>query len=381
MSFKSLTQNPVINARLAYVISGFLFAAATVMVWQWSRQREPVEVSFDSSPQARIPEYATVKNIWLAHSDFASVSRLGQEKFYVAVRSSEAPEVATTGLVVEIHDPELLAAIKTLSDGENDKLTPAALQALATLTAKMRLTGTLSTSALSTANRLALKRALPSLWPGYRVLVEGAKPSLGPALMGFAGALGVFLAAYLLPKNQPAVDEPPVIAPAASPTGHSTAPPPLAPLLAKAPTTASKQEILRELEAVGSGAQDDVVTVGIGMIKLGAPELLPGWLRSFAQANVYVVSTELQNPSAAFIFGPEDDRNYVAVFTRLNLAMQCLREMPQLKYTMKLKGSDLLQLANSGRRGIWVNPLNEACSVKFPAVMMARFIKETAGRG
>lgn len=372
-------RDPALNARAAYVVSGVLFVVATGMTWQWLQQRQPTEITFDPAAVAKIPEYVTLKGVWLAHSDVATGSRWTTEKTYVAARSVQSPEVSSTSLVIEIADPVFIAAINVLSAEEDSKLTAKTVKALATLAAKHQVTGVINSSALTSGNRVKLRGALPSLSPGFVVLVEGEKPSLGPAILGYVAAMVVFLATYGLRFGRGRSGEPPVIAAALPSHSHPVSAPPLPPLLANAPTVAFRREILRELEAVDSGPTDDVVTAGIGMIKLGARELLPGWLRTFGQAEVFVVSIEDQNPQTAFVFGPEGERNYVAVFTRLDLAQACMREMPQLKFAMSLKGMDLMELARNGRRGIWVNPLNDACSVKFPAEDMARLIKAAAG--
>ena len=145
--------------------------------------------------------------------------------------------------------------------------------------------------------------------------------------------------------------------------------------------TGIQKGTLKELEVAGGKNAADFLSAGIGLVKAGAHELLPGWLRLFGKSDVFVVSVEQNNPQTAFVFGPKNDRNYVAVFMRLELAQECLREFSILKFTMTLKGLDLLRLARDARRGIWINPLNEACSVRFPAGMMERFIEEASREG
>jgi tetratricopeptide (TPR) repeat protein len=142
-----------------------------------------------------------------------------------------------------------------------------------------------------------------------------------------------------------------------------------------------KKELTKELEIGGGKNAADFLSVGIGLIKTGAHKLLPGWLRLFGKSDVFIVSVEQNNPQTAFVFGPKGDWNYVAVFLRLELAQECLREFPILKVAMRLNGLDLLRLARDARKGIWINPLNEACSVRFPADMMERFIEEASREG
>jgi tetratricopeptide (TPR) repeat protein len=141
-----------------------------------------------------------------------------------------------------------------------------------------------------------------------------------------------------------------------------------------------KSELRQQLERVAkTGAEEDMLTAGIGMIKAGARQALPGWLKLFGQSDVFVVSAQQRNPQTAFVFGPKGDHSYVAVFTQLHLAQECLREFPMLKFAMKLSGVDLLHLAKNAQKGIWINPLNSACNVQFPAEAMDRFIQEATG--
>ena len=141
-----------------------------------------------------------------------------------------------------------------------------------------------------------------------------------------------------------------------------------------------KRDFQKELEAVADDPASDVLSAGIGMIKIGAKELLPGWLRQFGKSNLFVVSVEQSNPTTPFVFGPKGDRNYIAVFTRLELATECLREFPTLNFAMRLNGLDLLVVARDSRLGIWINPLNDACNLLVPADKIGRFIEE-AKRG
>ncbi len=154
----------------------------------------------------------------------------------------------------------------------------------------------------------------------------------------------------------------------------STEPP--APVTAQPLSPECKRDLREELEAAADDNAEDILSAGIGMIKTGAKELLPGWLRQFGKSDVFVVSAEQSNPQAAFVFGPAGDRNYVAVFTRLQLAQECLREFSTLQFAMRLNGLDLLALARDVRQGIWINPLNDACNLMIPKDMIGRFIEE-----
>ncbi len=160
-------------------------------------------------------------------------------------------------------------------------------------------------------------------------------------------------------------------------------PPPLSekpaaepPLLRENLSDEFKKDFVRELEAVSAGGNDDVLTAGIGAIKMGAHELLPGWVRKFGQADVFVVSVEEKNPEIAFCFGPKGAQDFVAVFTRLDLAEACMREMPKLKSAMSMTGLDILELASGAKKGIWLNVMSEACSVSFPASAVPALLEQ-----
>lgn len=160
-------------------------------------------------------------------------------------------------------------------------------------------------------------------------------------------------------------------------------PPPLPP----DPSTASgsrdakfpegfSSEMRRELEPIGAGSEDDVLTAGIGMIKMGARELLPGWLSQFGKTQVYSVGIDNEAPESAFVFGPPEDRTYLAVFTRRSLADECIAEMPLLKFVIPIQGVSILTLAMKRELGVWINPLSDACSFRVPSNMVGRFLEE-----
>jgi hypothetical protein len=130
----------------------------------------------------------------------------------------------------------------------------------------------------------------------------------------------------------------------------------------------------RELEAIGPGSGGSDLTAGIGMIKMGASELLPGWVELFGRSAVYSVSVDDADVGVPFVFGPPDDTTYVAVFTTELLAKQCVTEMPPLKSIIPFTGLDLVRAAEIRGLGLWINPLNDACTLKVPAAMVGRFI-------
>jgi hypothetical protein len=153
------------------------------------------------------------------------------------------------------------------------------------------------------------------------------------------------------------------------------------PAIEPSPTTAEfsddfKKEMVKELEAAGTDEISDVVTAGIGMIKMGAEELFPGWLRAFAKADVFVLSVEEKNPSVAFCFGPNASPDFIAVFTRLDLAQEGMQQSPKLRSKIRMTGLSVLEMASQAKKGIWINVMSDACSVSFPASVVAALIKE-----
>jgi hypothetical protein len=142
-------------------------------------------------------------------------------------------------------------------------------------------------------------------------------------------------------------------------------------------------EMRRELEQIGEVSENDVsendvLTAGLGMIKMGASELMPGWLSQFGKADVYSVGIDSAAPESAFVFGPTDDRTYLPVFTRRSLAEKCIAEMPLLKFVIPIQGVSILNRALKRGLGIWINPLNEACSFRVPSNMVERFLEEAS---
>jgi hypothetical protein len=136
-----------------------------------------------------------------------------------------------------------------------------------------------------------------------------------------------------------------------------------------------KKELARELVAANPENEDDLVSCGIGIIKMGDAKALPGWVKLFMKSDVFVVSLERDNPKGAFVMGTGHERT-VAVFTRFQLAEECLNEFKALKCAFSIKGADLLELAKTKGVGVWINPLNQACSLKIPANMVRVFLEE-----
>ena len=107
---------------------------------------------------------------------------------------------------------------------------------------------------------------------------------------------------------------------------------------------------------------------------MGASELRPGWVELFGRSAVFSVSVDDADVGVPFVFGPPDDTTYVAVFTTELLAKQCVTEMPPLKSIIPFTGLDLVRAAEIRGLGLWINPLNDACTLKVPAAMVGRFI-------
>ena len=56
------------------------------------------------------------------------------------------------------------------------------------------------------------------------------------------------------------------------------------------------------------------------------------------------------------------------------------REIPALKFAMKINGLDLLNALQEQGRGLWINPLNDACTVRFSEDMIRQLIEEATGK-
>ncbi len=164
-------------------------------------------------------------------------------------------------------------------------------------------------------------------------------------------------------KKKPAATVPPVNPPAVAPAST--------PSPGKHPTKEFIEKLPADLRQELARDNPDTLTVSIGMIKAGAQELIPKWFGMFVQAEIYGVSIEAPRPEAAFVLGPTDDRNYLAVFTRRDLAEQLRKQYPYLQHIVPTTGREWLRVAQAGGRGMMINLLNEACSMKLPPAAVA----------
>lgn len=334
-------------------IAGFVFGA--VEIWNWVRHRNPVEVVFTSNEVRELPKHVLLKKVFLLPTDVASKGGLGGKQLYIPIRAMDDGSAAKSlHFVLKTDDPELLAAVEQANAGLSLE---EAMVALKPLLAKREISGMQESGDLTRKQRLKLREQFPVLAEDFTVIEEGRHPSLFTAGFLFAvGGLALFVLGKIDPSPvdaEPAGAEPPTLA--AAPT--STPPPPIAipprnlaaepPLLPTAASANLRPALVREPEIAGNAASTDPVTAGISLINPGTTELPPGWLRAFAKADIVVVSVDGMKPQNAHVFGPGD---YVGVFTQLELAQQCLRQLPQLKYAIRLKGRALLGLAESAER-------------------------------
>lgn len=353
-------------------LGGLIFGV--IETWNWIRHRNPVEVTFVSNEISELPKHVTLKGIFLSPGDVASTSGLGGKQLYIPIRAMDDNTPAKTlHFVLKSNDADLVASLeKAGSSGSAGD----ALMALRPVLAKREISGMVDTSALTRKQRGELREQFPILAEDFAVIEEGRRPSLFSALFLFGfGALALFISGRIYPDA--AAPEPPVQAPA--PAATSLEPPPVIradlapPVLPVSPSSTLTADRNGKPEHVDAS---DPVTAGIAGIKLGNQEQLPGWIQTFAKAKVFVVSAESLQARTAYVFGPEHNRNYLPAFTRLELAQACLQQMPQLKYAISLKGLELLQLAQTQGKGIWLNPLSEASTLKFPADKVATLVEQ-----
>lgn len=122
-------------------------------------------------------------------------------------------------------------------------------------------------------------------------------------------------------------------------------------------------ELVTELAA--AKYNDDCLTATIGLMKAGNQELMQGWAREFCKGSLFCLTT-IKYSREPFIFGPKEDRNYIAVFTRKEFAEAAIKQMQEygvLEDFFKIDGTSLLNLAKASQRGIWINPLHETCTL------------------
>lgn len=139
------------------------------------------------------------------------------------------------------------------------------------------------------------------------------------------------------------------------------------------------RELARELERGASPDADAEepgwdLTSGIGLLRLGMSELLPGWVALFGRSRVYAVDVGEEGKREPFAFCPPDDETYLLVFTSERLAGECVSKMPAPKSIIPFVGLDLLREAEMRKLGVWINPLSEACMLRIGARKIPEFI-------
>ncbi len=123
-------------------------------------------------------------------------------------------------------------------------------------------------------------------------------------------------------------------------------------------------------EQVGAGLAEM-----IRLIKAGEQNLLPAWMKQFAQSDVHVISMDKDDPSKLFVIGPKDDKNYIAVFTDKAQLDGAVRDRTNVLFPHPINGKALIEQARSNNRGLIINPTDESASVPLPAKMMGAFLE------
>lgn len=137
----------------------------------------------------------------------------------------------------------------------------------------------------------------------------------------------------------------------------------------------SNRDLKRQLETAGISASGDPLGAGIRLIRSGRNEFLPAWIKEFGSANVFVVSPDKNDAGKSLVFGPSDDKNYIAVFTSLEPARASILSDQEFMFPVELKGKLLLELAEEKGRGICINPTSEDETLALPASMMKVFLE------
>lgn len=121
--------------------------------------------------------------------------------------------------------------------------------------------------------------------------------------------------------------------------------------------------------------QEGYLTETIRLIKAGQEDLIPVWMKHFADAEVYIISTDKDDSSKLFVIGPKEDKNYIAVFTDRAGLDKAVGTRTDVLFPLAINGKALLEQARDSGRGLIVNPTDPSATVPLPAKMMAKFLE------
>jgi hypothetical protein len=127
--------------------------------------------------------------------------------------------------------------------------------------------------------------------------------------------------------------------------------------------------------AEAHGRQELELTAGIRLIKAGQDDLIPTWNKQFARSEVYLISTEKDNPSALLVIGPKGAKNLIAVFTDREGLQMAVGDNQDVLFPVAINGKTLLEQARDSGRGLVINPNDESATVPLPPEMMAVFLE------
>ena len=144
-----------------------------------------------------------------------------------------------------------------------------------------------------------------------------------------------------------------------------------------------RSDMAHQLETVASGGDPEILTAGIGMIRLGSKELLPGWMRLFGRSPVYSVGIGASTIDGAFLFAPPgapsqamEFRTSLPLFTTRAMADECVATLPKLDSVIECTGLSALRFAVQRQLSISINILSDTCAVSIPKDGLHRFVTE-----
>ena len=143
------------------------------------------------------------------------------------------------------------------------------------------------------------------------------------------------------------------------------------------------EDMARQLESVATGGDPEILTAGIGMIRLGSKELLPGWMRLLSRSQVYSAGVGATTIDGAFLFAPPGSpsqaleyRTALPIFTKRGMAEEVCAMLPKTGSVIECSGREALRFAHERKLSISFNLLSDTCSFSIPKEGVEAFLAE-----
>ena len=128
------------------------------------------------------------------------------------------------------------------------------------------------------------------------------------------------------------------------------------------------EELTRQAEGKGND-----VEVAIGLLRVGADEVLPGFFRALEKARVVLVTREPEQLSTALVLRMGHD-SHLVVFTRNEHAIPFTQRYPEYRYLVHVEMRSLCKGVQN-RIGLVINPEHATFRFTFAPDQFAEFQK------